>query len=152
MSEPRGRDRGQSTAIDYVLTLGIAAVLIAALVATGGAFVSDQREISARGELRVIGQQIASDLATADRLVRSAGAADQVRLQRGVPRRVAGSTYVIELSSGSPATLNLSADGGDVTVGITLTIQTSVTDSEAGGGTVVIAFDTAANALEVRND
>jgi len=144
--------RAQSTALDYVLTLGIAAVLIATLISTGGTFVADQRETSARGELRVVGQQVASDLATADRLVRSAADSDPtVQLDRGLPERVAGSNYVIELSASAPATLNLSADGGDVTVGITLTNRTAVRDSTAGGGEVAVAYNASEDALEVRD-
>ena len=93
--------RGVSTAVGYVLTLAVTTMLVAGLLIGFGGFVEDQREGTARDEMRVIGQQVASDLSSADRLARI-GTPAEVTVNRQLPTSVTGSTYRIEIRPGRP--------------------------------------------------
>lgn len=143
-------DRAAVPVIAYVLVLAVASVLVAAIVTAGGGFVSDQRETGARSQLNVLGQQVAADVATADRLVRTTDS-PAVSLERRLPRQVVRSAYTIRLVSGSPPTLELSTTDPDVTVTIDILVGTPVDDSVASGGTVRVVFNASTSELEVRD-
>lgn len=136
--------RGVSTAIGYVLTLSVATLLVGGLLVGLGGYVEDQRAGTARDELRVIGQQVASDLSSADRLAR-VGSPDEVRVSRQLPDSVTGTTYRIEVVDGAtpddPVTIELRTTDPDVTVDLAVRIETGVADSTVGGGDLVVRLD-----------
>lgn len=136
--------RGVSTAIGYVLTLSVATLLVGGLLVGLGGFVDDQRTGTARDELRVIGQQVASDLSAADRLAR-VGSPTEVRVDRQLPDSVTGATYWIEITDGgSPGGLvriELRTTNPDVTVALSVHVETGVVDSSVGGGDLAVRLD-----------
>lgn len=141
-----GRDRGATSTLSYVLTLAITVTLTSGLLIAAGGMVDDRRESAARNELRVIGQQMDSRLAAADRLVE--GGASEVRITASAPRSVAGSTYTVSLVDGNPPQLRLNATGPDVHVSVTVALRTPVTESSVPGGDVLIVYTD--GKLEVR--
>lgn len=154
-----GRDRrATSTALGYVLSLGIAAVLISGLLIAGGGLMESQRDQTARTELEVIGQTVADDLASAGRLA-DCDSCD-LRLRIDVPRRVAGEAYrvrVVEVDADPTvdsytSRFVLSTGRSDVAVNVTVHTSLPVAETSVAGGTIVVEYDPAASELEVRND
>ncbi|MEF8840740.1 MAG: hypothetical protein V5A62_03820 [Haloarculaceae archaeon] len=139
--------RGVSIALGYVLTLSVATLLVGGLLIGFGGFVDDHRTGTARDELRVVGQQVASDLSSADRLAR-VGSASEVRISRQLPDSVTGAAYRIEITDGDPVRIVLRTTNPDVTVDLTIHIDTAVVDSTVGGGDFVIEL-TPGDELEV---
>lgn len=143
-----GVDRGVSTVVGYVLNLGIATILITGLLITGASVVTDQRERAVRAELDVIGNRLAADLETADRLLRAGEG--EVTIRSSLPETVAGKQYQVTiLATGDAVTLELETSSPSITrtvsVGNTSTIETGTVD----GGEVII--NETGGALEVTN-
>jgi len=142
--------RGQSTTLDYTLSLAIATLLVAGLVTAASGLVDDSREQVVRTELEVIGEHLASDLVAADRLAQSGDSTERLTMTRPLPARVAGSEYTIRTeSAGSVQWINLSASGPGVTVSVRAETAASIADTGIDGGTVTITYDPAADELEV---
>jgi len=92
-------DRAVSSTLNYVLSLGIMAVLVTGLLSAGGGFVEDRQEEVIRSELEVIGQQVASDVQRADRLVTAGDDNREVTLAQSLPERISGTGYRISLET-----------------------------------------------------
>jgi hypothetical protein len=152
----RGDDRAATSVLSYVLTLGITALLISGLLIAGGNVVDGQRERVVRTELRVVGQGLAADISTVDRLARST---DQpVELTRETLSRVAGVGYSVEVdevatpgatNNGYRYELRLSTDVPDVEVLVGFSTQTRVAETAFSGGDVRVAYDPGTDDLEV---
>lgn len=134
------RDRAQAITLDYTLGIAIAVILITGLLIAGGSFISDQRETAARSELRVIGQQLATDIEAADRLIGAAGNDGSVRVRRNLPTAVAGSHYDIELVEDSDPYLVLTSTDPDLSISVEFTNFTAVSGAEIGSGSVAITL------------
>jgi hypothetical protein len=135
-------DRAVSTALGYVLTLSIASLLVTGLLVAGSGFVEDRREQVVREELTVIGQQVGSDLARADRLVLAADSSGgdlTVQLNRTYPDRVTGSPYRIAIDP--PDGVVLTASKPDITVTVSVKSDTALGPSSADGGDIQLAYD-----------
>lgn len=134
-------DRAVSTTLNYVLGLGITFVLITGLLIAGTGFVEDQRESAMRAELQVLGQQLATDLAMADRLAATTSADNRtVTIRRNLPSRVAGKGYTVSVEGGQYPHLVLETDGADVSVQVNVTNRTDVTMTEVSGGPVQVNY------------
>jgi hypothetical protein len=135
-------DRGVSTALGYVLGLAIITALITGLFFATGEIVSDEREEAARSELRVLGNRIAADVTTVDRLALSADDA-RARLTRDLPNTVVGSSYRISLEhdGSGPAEIELTASDPDVSVTVTVMNGTAIANSTSSGGDLVVGYD-----------
>jgi len=148
----RTAPRGQSTTLDYTLTLGVAALVVTGLVAAAGDFVTGQREQVVRTELGVVGQQLAGELVAADRLVQAGNSTGTLAMNATMPRRVAGASYtVVVAQSGGTHWLNLTSNNPDVTVSVRVETATDVATGRVKGGTVDIVYDAGADQLEVRS-
>ena len=143
--------RGVSAVFGYVLTLGISTLLVSGLIIAAGGFVDNQRELTSRSELRVIGQQVSGDIAAADRLVRSGGT--RTEITRQIPERAVGSQYTVAVRTDgggpTPAYLELRTVRPEVTVEVGIANETTVAGSEVGGGEIVVRYDRSAGHLEV---
>ncbi|RCU46276.1 hypothetical protein DU504_02530 [Haloplanus salinus] len=145
--------RATSTALGYVLSLGIAGILVSGLIVAGGGLVEDQRDQSARIELQVIGQTVADDLASAGRLADCDSCT--VRLRIDVPSRVAGDAYRIRIVEVDPPTVHrlvLTTGRSDAAANVTVRTRRPVAETTVTGGTLIVEYDPASGALEVRND
>jgi type II secretory pathway pseudopilin PulG len=139
MSGRPGDTRGQSITLSYTLGLAISLVLVTGLLIAGGNFVQNQQREAARSELRVVGQQIAADMATADRLVQSADDDDSsVTLKRTMTDTVAGSTYSVQLAESKNPRLVLTTTDLDVNVTVGVANETNVTGTTIGGGEILV--------------
>jgi hypothetical protein len=142
--------RAVSTTLGYVLMLAVASLLVVGLITAGSGFVSDQREEVIRGELEVLGQQLASDIMAADRMVESGVSNPSgVRIRQQRPDDVTGVPYRITLVDGSDPVLQLNTTQPSVAVTVELTTTTSLGQSSVNGGDVAVVYDTGANELVI---
>ena len=130
-------NRAVSMAVSYVLGLSIAFLLIAGLFFAGGDFVQDQRETSVETELRVISEQIAADIESADQLAQTTENGTVV-VERSVPSRVSGTGYTIAVEGGDDPRLTLTANDPDVEVTAQFSNQTAVEETRITGGSVQV--------------
>jgi len=135
-----GDERGQSITLSYTLGIGIATILVTGLLIAGAGFVDDQREQAAEVELRVIGQQLASDVEATDRLVQSGDRHTTVSIARSLPQSVAGSGYTVALVEQSDPYVRLESQQQDVTVRVEFSNQTTVDGTEITGGQVMVNY------------
>ncbi|SDM18358.1 hypothetical protein SAMN04487949_1184 [Halogranum gelatinilyticum] len=142
----RSRIRGSSTALGYVMTLSITAVLISGLLISTGGVVEDQRDSVARDELDVAGQRLAATLMSADRLAASGG--EDVRVQIQLFDSVVGSQYFVEVDS-SASELVLRSDAG-VTVRVRYVTSLDVVIDGPVAGEMVVELSDDGSTLEVR--
>lgn len=141
-------DRAVNTTVGYVLTLGISSLLIVGLLVTAGGFVEDQRQRTVRQELSVVGQQVASDLSGADRLVRVGGS--EVTVRSSLPGEVTGINYRVEVEPdpSGPTTLRLSTSEPRVIVEVAVRMEMDVAATAFDGDDVEITWT--GSELEVR--
>jgi hypothetical protein len=142
-------DRAVSSTLNYVLSLSIMALLVTGLLSAGGGFVEDRQQEVVRSELEVIGQQIASDIQRADRLVAAGDDNQRVSLAQSLPERISGTTYRVSLDPSTPE-LVLKSTNPEISVSVRFQTTTSLASSDADSGTVVVTYD--GTALEVGND
>jgi len=143
----RSADRGVSTAVNYVLTLGITTILVSGLLIAAGGAVDDRRESTTRTALDVAGQRLAANLMSADRLAGTAGTRT-VSLTVDLPARIAGSGYTVRVN-GSSSTLVLEADTVAATRRVSFVASTPVASTTVRGGELRIVL-TPTDELEVR--
>lgn len=143
-------DRGVSITLNYILALGISAVLVTGLIIAGGNFVQDQRERVIEGELEIVGQHVASNLETVDRFAQaSGGSPDAAHVNQTFQSHVSGASYTIQLE-GTPDQVVLSSERPDVTVRVNVTVSNALdTDSFTGGGSVSVYFDDSSGELVI---
>lgn len=151
------RDRGQSISINYTMSLIVVTVLISGLFIATNDFLEDERENVTRSELEVLGNRIAADVATTDRLARSTDGDARVEVRTTIPRSVAGSEYEVTITSSSPADIEhydveiqLRAPGTRVTKNVTTRTAFAVEDSHLNGGPFEIVYD--GSTIEVNDD
>jgi len=143
-------DRGVSSTLNYVLSLSIATLLVTGLLVAGGTFVEDRQKEVMRSELNVIGQQVASDINRADRLLTAGQGDTRVVVNQSFPKRITGSGYDILLSTGDPLdpsddTLTLVSQDPEVQVEVHVQTEQTLVESYADSGVVVVRNRTGTN-------
>jgi hypothetical protein len=127
-------------------------LLLGTLVTAAGGLIEQQSEAVIDDELTVIGNQLASNLHEADRLAQVAHAdanatagsgAGRVILDVRLPRRVAGSNYLIEVDA-ETITLNTSNPDVSVEVGYPETVVPVDAGGQFSGGDVRIVYEVTA--------
>lgn len=131
-------DRAVSVTVNYALNLAVAAVVLAGVLTATAGVVVDHREGAGRSELRVVGQRLAADIETADRLANAGG--ETVVVTSPLPDRVAGVSYTVEVEG---STLVLDANFRDVSVEVPYRTNHTVAATTVSGGElrVVLAPD-----------
>jgi len=146
----RRGSRGQSTALEYTLALAVASLVVTGLLLAAGDFVTDQREGVVRTELGVVGEQLAGEVAAADRLVGS-GDTGALALDTSLPETVAGASYTIAVDDTVTGQwLNLTSQDPDITVAVRLETETALDPDTVEGGQVRVVYDAGDDHLEVR--
>lgn len=140
--------RGVSTALGYVLNLGVATLLVTVLLLSAGTLVEDQRDRAAETELDVVGERLAADLAAADRLART-NDPTTVRVEADVPVRVAGSYYAVRVNESGNGDLVLEAEQTAVQVVVPFESTTEVESSTVDGGDLAVVYDPVDDTLVV---
>lgn len=140
---PDADERAVSTPLNYVLVLGVVALLVAVLFVGTADHVTGQRERAVRTELSAVGQRVAADLASAGRLARTTSSSGTVAATIALPERVAGVQYRVAVSNAGADTyrLTLSTESPDVTVTVRFRSETPVVEGRTGGGTLRIALN-----------
>jgi len=145
-------ERGVSTTLNYTLTLGISAILVVGLLTAGGNFVESQRNAVVDSELEVIGERLASDIATADRLVRAGPTDPTVNLTAQLPNAVSGRSYTIEIvPSGGNTSIELTSPALDRSITAKVANKTTVAETSVTGGDVEIYYDPTPGELVVKD-
>lgn len=140
----RGDDRGVSTALGYVLNVGVAAILVTMLLFSAGSLVETQRDRAVETELRVVGDRVAADLAAADTLARASDGANDdgsVRYAVEAPSSVAGFGYDVHVNESGNGNVVLDADRSDVTITVEFQTETPVENATVSGGDFVVVYD-----------
>jgi hypothetical protein len=138
-------DRAVSTALSQVLVVAITAILVSGLVVAAGGAVENQRDRTARQELRTIGERVATNVQQVDNLATRPNTTVSMRTTH--PRSVVGGRYTVALRtasdcpSGVSACVRLTAPGPDVEAVVPVRNVTVVRESEAPGGTVAVRYD-----------
>jgi len=146
-------DRAQAITLSYTIGLAIGVLLITGLLIAGATFIQNQREDAIRTELRVIGQQVAADFSTADRLAQAAESNSTVTLSRSMPGTVAGSTYSLELVESENPELVLTSTDPEVQVTVSLANKSDVDGTSISGGNIQVnETATGVLTLESRGD
>lgn len=136
-------ERGVSTVVSYVLALGILAILVSGLVVSFAPFVTNQQQDTAQSTMQVLGNDIAGDLDTADRLANTGGETETVKVRTQLPERISGSTYEIEIESvnGNTYDIILRADDFEASAYVRVRTQLSVETDTVDGGDILIEYD-----------
>lgn len=148
--------RAVSVTVGYILTLGVAALLMGVLIAGAGGLMESQSKQVINDELTVIGNQLASNIHEADRLATVAaadnstttGESGHVALTVRLPDRVAGTGYLIEIEN---ETITLSSSNPDVEVTVSHPeVQTEIAPTgQLNSGDLRIRYDPEDTRLEV---
>lgn len=137
-------DRAVSSAVTHALALGITAILVSGLLLSANTVFTDQRENSAREQLRTVGNRIADDLARASMLAQDGG---NVTIRARHPTSVAGRPYVVTFLTGgdcdtdlftTEACLDLSLQGTNTDVQVPVRNETAVSFRAGAGGAFTI--------------
>ncbi|WP_423997740.1 DUF7266 family protein [Halorubrum trapanicum] len=141
-----GSDRAVSVTVGYVMTLAISTLLLSGLFVAGGSFVDTQRERAAQGELTVVGERIAADIGTVDRLVATAQSRENLTVDRPLtlPNRVSGTGYRIRIAAnGTQGTIALESEQTDATVEVPFRTSedVAVRNTTVDGGSLRISWE-----------
>ena len=132
------RDRATTTALNYVLLLGVVSILVSTLVFGVGGLVTDQQERAIRSQLDVVGSRLATDVVAVDGVANQTGGT--VRLRSDLPERAVGSQYTITVDDHDAPRYRLTLQSTDPAVVATVTFRsrTTVRPVTVHGGSVVI--------------
>ncbi|NIB99062.1 hypothetical protein [Halobacterium sp. R2-5] len=136
----RRDDRGVSTALGYVLNVGVAAILVTMLLFSAGSLVETQRDRAVETELRVVGDRVAADLAAADRLARASDGGS-VEYVVEAPPNVAGLRYDVAVNESGDDTVVLDRARSDVTITVEYHTEVPVENATVSGGDFVVVYD-----------
>jgi hypothetical protein len=141
-------DRAVSVTVNYVLTITIATLLLSLLFVSAGGLIESQTEETIRSELEVLGQQLAADIESADRLATVAEGGDaEVRIETRLPHRVAGTEYTIDIDDGE---IELRSTDPEIKISVQFMARTNVEPEHTiRGGDVLIEWED--DTLEVKN-
>lgn len=141
-------DRAVSIAVTHVLSIGITAILISGLLIGASTMLETQREDSTEESLETIGERLADEIASVDRL--AAAGAENVTIETTHQRSIAGSSYTVTMHTGgcdrplveTDQCLVLESRGEDVEVAVPISTQVPLEDgSWASSGPIVIESD-----------
>lgn len=150
-----GSDRGVSTVVSYALILGIVALLLVALTMAFAPLVTSQQTSAVHSTLEVVGNDLAGDVESVDRLAVAAGANGTVVHRTRLPERIGGSSYRIEIDQpGGETYYEITLRSPDHELGVTVTVrtQTEIDVAEIGtldGGHLEIAYE--GDGMVIRN-
>lgn len=144
-------DRAVSVAVGYVLNFAIAALLLSALLVSGGGLIDSQTRQVTHDELTVTGQQLANYLTSADRLTR-AGNLTELTVRSDLQTQSAAGSYTIQIeydnATGTGA-IELRSVNPEVVVRVPFRSETEIRNTTVSGGPVVIEYDDGGDELAV---
>lgn len=135
-----GRDRGVSSNVSYVLTLTIMTLLLSGLALSSGAIIDDERSRVMRAQLEVLGERLASDLTSADKLARRTGSDTTMQTTSDLPDQVVSRSYSIRIRSTGSNTYEIDMIAGTIETSIELYSLTDIQTGPTPGGPVEIVY------------
>lgn len=133
-------DCGVTFTVSYALTVAIATLLVAGLVATAGFVLDEQRENAIREELDVVGNDIAITVMATDRMAVTSNATN-VTVRRSLPRQAVTEPYTITLEDANDGPrLTLRTESPDVNVQVPFRSRTNITETNITGGPVNVVY------------
>ncbi|MFP8952164.1 hypothetical protein ACLI4Z_04195 [Natrialbaceae archaeon A-arb3/5] len=134
-------ERALSTGLSYVLLLGVTVILISGLSVAAGDLLQTQHEQTVESELNVVGERIAADLMTVDRLVQTSAEAETVSVVSNPPQTVSDGQYSVRIESENSNT-KLVLESAETSVIVTTIAPTStdVEETRLSGGTMTISY------------
>lgn len=146
-------ERAVSIPMQYVLLLAIVALLSSGLFVGIGGFVQAQQADAARDGLEVVGNRLASDIASADRLAAPLDGSGALTVSADTPSRVAGATYTITVQDAESdrTEIVLQATNLDVPVIVDIVTDVDIAEGSVSGGPLSLVYDPASDSLEVQN-
>jgi hypothetical protein len=127
--------RALSTPVNYALVLAIVTILASGLLLAATGYLADREEETTHAELTVIGDRIAADLVTMDRLARSTDGDGTVTYDSELPRSVAGRPYTVTIEPPDGDDYRIRLTGGDdVTVTVPVRSATPIVPGDVDGG------------------
>lgn len=136
-------ERAFSTVVNYALMLVVVGLLVAGLIVGVNGHVTDTQEQVSRGELSVVGNHLASDLQSADRL--ADGVDDgTVRIRTDLVEQIAGETYLVDVDSAAGTNryaLTLTTERPDVSVTVRLRTEHPLETGRYHGGPLLVVYD-----------
>lgn len=133
-------ERAVSTALSYVLLLGVAIIVVGGISVTAGELLETQQERAVEEELDVIGERVAADIMTADQLTQTESNTREVTVTSDPPRTVSDGRYTITITGDDPTRLVLESPGTGVTVETTVVTTTPISETRLRGGTLEISY------------
>lgn len=147
-------DRGLSTALNYVLVLGIVSILVTTLLAGFGGLVANQQEEASRAQLEVIGNRVAADVGQVNTLVASDDRYNQT-VRTDLPTRVVGASYTLTVTSNPDIAeegyylFTLSTGDPKTTVTVPFRSTTEIVTGTIYGGPLVIEYNHVTEKVEI---
>lgn len=142
-------DRGVSVALNYTLSIAIAAVLLTAMLFSTGDIVENRQQEVYLEELEVIGNRIAANIMAADRLAQTNP--DAVHVNMTSPNVVGGADYNVKIEPGPDGSeLVLTSRRPDLEVRVSVLNTTPLKPASLDGGGIHI-YQAADGDLVVEN-
>lgn len=148
-------DRGVSSPLSYAMVVVITVTLTAGLIVGTDEYVDGQRDRAVQDQLEVLGERLASTLATVDRFNETDARPERAGVTRTFPARIAGTQYRINVtgSAGNHSVVRLSAVDSTASARVTVRNETRVRTGEpVTGGTVRVAYSPATDEIVIRNE
>lgn len=134
-------DRSTTSVLNYALMLAIVTLVVAGLLAGVGDLVESQQERAIQSQLDTVGNSLAADIGTANRLVTRTGG-DEVRLRTDIPDTVGGSHYNVEITEAGDERYRLQLRSSAPSVRTTVEVRSSLdVTGTVDGGRVLIEYD-----------
>lgn len=145
------RDRGITTAFNYVILLGITSILMSTLIIGVSGLVTTQQTDGIHAEFKVYGNKLAEDTFSVSHLAAQIDRNGQgsVDLTSALPRRIVGNQYTItvtDINDHPRYELTLRTDHPDVVVTINFKVNDELEDGDVetgqtlNGGPIEISY------------
>lgn len=138
----RSDTRGASSALGYVLNLGIMALVMTTVTFTGAAFMDQQSEVSTENRLGENGEQLTRTIQRVDRLVQQSGSSGEVGQALGLPPQAGGKYYRVHVFNQSASATECGGVASNPEVGCIILETTDDSDGGATSATVYYRSDT----------
>jgi hypothetical protein len=149
-------DRAVSSAVSYVLLVTVALILTTGLILGTGTLVENQREQAVRGQLEVVGQQLASTVASVDRLNATEAEPSTAAITRQFPHRAAGAQYFVGVvvEDADHGRYAVYLDAPDANINVTVPVRVTDVDlrkTRIVGGPLRVAYEPATDEVVIES-
>lgn len=152
MSDSTGR--AITSILNYAILLVVVALLVAGLFLGVSDLTTGQQERAVGSQFVTVGERLAADVGTADRLVRTANTSTstQVRLESDLPGTVGASQYHVNITSlgGDRYELTLWSTEPEVRRSVVVRSTVGLREDTVPGGPLVIEYNASESRLVIR--